>query len=182
MNIHYPRGRLLLLLWQPNNRGTNYHNNTSSFEDWGQRDTPWLVERLKRKEMRPYCRKWWVAWFFGVLSLVLWPLAVLMLSAFIDLSCMYLCKALHAWLSLSLSLQCTVNGLNYDKLSQGAGLKLKCLEVFFFGCPRIVGLSHFPSLSVLRIINQRISRMMGVGSCPSLKELWICEGDIEVRP
>ncbi|XP_019851716.1 PREDICTED: leucine-rich repeat-containing protein 9-like [Amphimedon queenslandica] len=75
---------------------------------------------------------------------------------------------------------CTVNGLNYDKLPQGVGLKVKCLEIFFFGCPRIVGLSHFPSLSILRIINQRIFSMNGVGSCPSLKELWICEGDIEV--
>lgn len=104
MNIHYPRGRLLLLLWQPNNRGTNYHNNTSSFEDWGQRDTPWLVERLKRKEMRPYCRKWWAAWYFGVLSLVLWPLAVLMLSAFIDcfcLACTYVRSYMHDSLSFS---------------------------------------------------------------------------------
>lgn len=57
---------------------------------------------------------------------------------------------------------------------------MKCLEIFFFGCPRIVGLHHFPFLSCLRIVNQRISSMKGLSVCTSLNELWICEGDIEV--
>lgn len=57
---------------------------------------------------------------------------------------------------------------------------MKCLEIFFFGCPRIVGLHHFPFLSCLRIVNQRISSMKGISVCTSLNELWICEGDIEV--
>jgi Leucine-rich repeat (LRR) protein len=75
---------------------------------------------------------------------------------------------------------CSVNGINYDKLSQGSGTKVKCLEIFFFGCTRIVELHHFSSLSCLKIVNQRISTMKGVGKCSTLKELWICEGDIEI--
>ena len=77
-------------------------------------------------------------------------------------------------------LKCTVNGISYDKLSQGAGVKVKCLEVFFFGCSRVVDLHHFSSLSCLRIVNQKISRMIGIGTCSTLQELWICEGNIEV--
>ena len=76
--------------------------------------------------------------------------------------------------------QCTVNGVNYDKLLHGAGAKVKTLEIFFFGCPKIVGLHHFPNLCILRIVNQKISSMKGIECCGSLEELWISEAEIEV--
>ena len=59
-------------------------------------------------------------------------------------------------------------------------MKTQQLEIFFFGYPRIVGLHHFPVLRCLRIVNQKIKSMKGLQCCHSLKELWICEGDIEV--
>ena len=52
--------------------------------------------------------------------------------------------------------------------------------MFFFGCPKIVGLAHFPSLTKLCIMNQKILSLVGVGACPNLEELWVCEGEIEV--
>lgn len=77
-------------------------------------------------------------------------------------------------------MQCTSNGITFEKLSGGAGLKTKHLDMFFFGCPRIVGLSYFANLRRLCIMNQKIASMVGVGVCHTLEELWICEGDIEV--
>ena len=74
-----------------------------------------------------------------------------------------------------------MNGVNYDKLSHGAGEAVKTLEFFFFGCPRIVGLQHFPALRCLRIVNQKLPSLLGIGSCPFLEELWVCEGLIKVR-
>lgn len=55
------------------------------------------------------------------------------------------------------TLQCTVNGINYEKLTTGAGAAVKKLEIFFFGFPRIVGMRHFPNLTVLTVVNQKIS-------------------------
>ena len=71
--------------------------------------------------------------------------------------------------------------MNYDKLINGAGNKIKSLEMFFFGCPRIVGLQNFPNLSCLKVVNQKIGSMRGIESCITLEELWICEGEIEVK-
>ena len=76
--------------------------------------------------------------------------------------------------------QCTINGVNYDKLQLGGGMKVEKLEIFFFGFPRVVGMHHFPNLSMLCIMNQKISKISGLQSCVNLKELWICEGAIEV--
>ena len=59
-------------------------------------------------------------------------------------------------------------------------MKAKKLEMFFFGCPRIVGLQNFPHLKKLCIMNQKIGSMAGIRTCPSLEELWVCEGEIEV--
>ena len=53
--------------------------------------------------------------------------------------------------------------------------------MFFFGCSRVVGLSYFTNLRRLCIMNQKIASMIGVGVCHTLEELWICEGEIEVR-
>ena len=74
-----------------------------------------------------------------------------------------------------------MNGVNYDKLSHGAGEKVNTLEFFFFGCPRIVGLQHFPALCCLRIVNQKLTSLLGIKDCPSLEELWVCEALIKVR-
>ena len=52
------------------------------------------------------------------------------------------------------------------------------LEMFFFGFPRIVGMKHFPRLTKLCIVNQKITSMKGIESCKSLQELWICEGQL----
>ena len=62
----------------------------------------------------------------------------------------------------------------------GAGTKVKSLEIFFFSCPRIVGMRHFPSLTVLCIVNQRFSHISGLENCKQLQELWICETQIQV--
>ena len=76
--------------------------------------------------------------------------------------------------------QCTVNGVNYEKLQMGAGSTVKKLEIFFFGFPRVVCLHHFPNLTSLCVVNQKISRLSGLESCMALQELWVCEGQIEV--
>ena len=46
-----------------------------------------------------------------------------------------------------------------------------------YGCPRVIA-----NLRRLFIMNQKITTMVGVGVCHTLEELWIWEGDIEVRP
>ena len=50
--------------------------------------------------------------------------------------------------------------------------------MFFFGYPRIVGMQHFPNLSKLSIVNQKIGSMKGIEACMNLEELWICEGQL----
>ena len=77
-------------------------------------------------------------------------------------------------------LQCAVNGVSYDKLAVGYGAKVIRLEIFFFGCPRIAGLHHFPNLRVLCIVNQRFGRISGLETCCNLQELWICETQVQV--
>lgn len=75
--------------------------------------------------------------------------------------------------------QCIGNGVNYEKLvEEGCGGKVQELEMFFFGYPRIVGLEHFPNLTKLCIVNQKISSMKGVEACMNLEELWVCEGKL----
>ena len=77
-------------------------------------------------------------------------------------------------------IQCAVNGVTYEKLALGYGVKVQKLEIFFFGCPRIPSLNYFPNLRVLCIVNQRFSRISSLEACPSLQELWICETQIQV--
>ena len=75
--------------------------------------------------------------------------------------------------------QCINNGVNYEKLvEEGCGGKVQELEMFFFGYPRIVGLEHFPNLTKLCIVNQKIHSMKGVETCMNLEELWVCEGKL----
>ncbi|KAM4690503.1 leucine-rich repeat-containing protein 9, partial [Rhinophrynus dorsalis] len=47
--------------------------------------------------------------------------------------------------------------------------------MFFSGYPRMVGLSHFPNLTVLTLVGQNIQRIVGLESCHVLQELWIIE-------
>lgn len=76
-------------------------------------------------------------------------------------------------------LQCINNGINYEKLvEEGGGGKVLELEMFFFGYPRVVGMEYFPSLTKLRVVNQKINSMKGVEACMNLEELWICEGQL----
>ena len=86
----------------------------------------------------------------------------------------------HTHTTILHNTQCTINGVNYDKLQLGGGVKVKKLEIFFFGFPRVVSMHHFPNLSVLCVMNQKISKISGLQSCVNLKELWICEGAVEV--
>ncbi|KAL5493183.1 hypothetical protein EMCRGX_G014321 [Ephydatia muelleri] len=74
---------------------------------------------------------------------------------------------------------CTVNGINHNRLNTGEGTNVHCLEIFFFGFPKIVGMHHFPNLTSLCIMNQKIYKISGLESCRLLEELWICEGCIE---
>lgn len=61
-------------------------------------------------------------------------------------------------------------------MESGCGGNVHELEMFFFGFPRIVGMEHFPRLTKLCIINQKITSMEGIESCRTLQELWVCEG------
>ncbi|XP_013926947.1 PREDICTED: leucine-rich repeat-containing protein 9-like [Thamnophis sirtalis] len=69
---------------------------------------------------------------------------------------------------------CTCNGLAYERLDQ-EGPSTRSLEMFFSGYPRIVGLSHFPSLTKLTLVRQHIQWISDLENCPFLKELWIAE-------
>lgn len=94
-----------------------------------------------------------------------------------------LVKAFNKWVEITvvsdIYLQCISNGINYERLvEEGCGGKVLELEMFFFGCPRIVGMQYFPNLTKLRIVNQKIGSMKGVDACTNLEELWICEGQL----
>nr|XP_020669357.1 LOW QUALITY PROTEIN: leucine-rich repeat-containing protein 9-like [Pogona vitticeps] len=69
---------------------------------------------------------------------------------------------------------CTCNGLSYDRIEQ-EGSSVKSLEMFFSGYPRIVGLTHFPSLTRLTLVRQSIQEISDLENCPLLKELWVAE-------
>ena len=43
---------------------------------------------------------------------------------------------------------------------------------------RFAVMKHFPRLSKLCVINQKITSMKGIECCRSLQELWICEGQV----
>ena len=82
-------------------------------------------------------------------------------------------------LFFNVSFQCLVNGLTFSKLHQEA---TQCgnLEMFFCGFPRMIGLHLFPNLHKLCIIGQSISRLEGLSPLIHLKELWVCECQIQV--
>ncbi|XP_069806493.1 leucine-rich repeat-containing protein 9 isoform X1 [Dendropsophus ebraccatus] len=70
---------------------------------------------------------------------------------------------------------CMCNGVNYDKIRLD-GPATKTLEMFFFGYPKMVGLSYFPNLTNLTLVGQSIESICDLESCPLLEELWITEG------
>ena len=45
----------------------------------------------------------------------------------------------------------------------------------------MVGLQHFPNLTTLVIVGQTIENIQGVEFCPDLKELWVCECNLQVK-
>ncbi|XP_039994007.1 leucine-rich repeat-containing protein 9 isoform X3 [Xiphias gladius] len=69
---------------------------------------------------------------------------------------------------------CMVNGVSYEKIAQ-EGSNVSCLEIFFSGFPRMVGLSFFPRLCQLTIVGQNIKNIEGLGCCPLLRELWVVQ-------
>ncbi|KAM4540958.1 leucine-rich repeat-containing protein 9 [Fundulus diaphanus] len=69
---------------------------------------------------------------------------------------------------------CSVNGLSYEKIAT-EGSTIRSLEIFFSGLPRMVGLSCFPNLCQLTIVDQNIKEMEGLDCCPMLQELWIVQ-------
>uniref|UniRef100_A0A672IIZ9 Leucine rich repeat containing 9 n=1 Tax=Salarias fasciatus TaxID=181472 RepID=A0A672IIZ9_SALFA len=69
---------------------------------------------------------------------------------------------------------CLVNGVSYDKIAQ-EGSNMKSLEIFFSGFPRMVGLSFFPRLCQLTIVDQNIQHIQGLECCLLLQELWIVQ-------
>ncbi|KAM6912256.1 leucine-rich repeat-containing protein 9 [Xenentodon cancila] len=69
---------------------------------------------------------------------------------------------------------CLVNGVSYEEIVHEGG-NVRSLEIFFSGFPRMVGLSFFPSLCQLTIVDQSIKNTEGLESCPLLQELWIVQ-------
>ncbi|XP_068110533.1 leucine-rich repeat-containing protein 9 [Hyperolius riggenbachi] len=69
---------------------------------------------------------------------------------------------------------CVCNGVNHDKIAQ-EGPATRMLEMFFFGYPKMVGLSCFPNLTSLTLVGQNIESIAGLECCPQLQELWIAE-------
>ncbi|MEQ2314025.1 hypothetical protein AMECASPLE_007836 [Ameca splendens] len=69
---------------------------------------------------------------------------------------------------------CSVNGLSYEKIAS-EGSSIRSLEIFFSGFPRMVGLSYFPNLCQLTIVDQNINQIEGLDGCPMLQELWIVQ-------
>ncbi|KAL4656332.1 leucine-rich repeat-containing protein 9-like [Arapaima gigas] len=69
---------------------------------------------------------------------------------------------------------CAANGVSYEKVMQD-GSVLSCVEMFFSGFPRMVGLSLFPQLSQLVVVGQSVDLIQGLEACPLLQELWVVE-------
>lgn len=72
-----------------------------------------------------------------------------------------------------------VNGVSYEKIAQD-GSNVKTLEIFFSGFPRMVGLTFFPNLCQLTIVDQQIKHIEGLECCPVLQELWIIQCHLTV--
>jgi hypothetical protein len=78
-------------------------------------------------------------------------------------------------------LQCITNGINYDKLKDGSGKRVRRLEMFFSGFPEIVGMLYFPNLVMLCIMGQdTLEKIEGLEGLVHLEELWICEANVKV--
>uniref|UniRef100_A0A3P9HJB9 Leucine rich repeat containing 9 n=1 Tax=Oryzias latipes TaxID=8090 RepID=A0A3P9HJB9_ORYLA len=69
---------------------------------------------------------------------------------------------------------CLVNGVSYEKIAQ-EGSNVTSLEIFFSGFPRMVGLSFFPRLCQLTIVDQTIEHIEGLENCPLLQQIWIVQ-------
>ncbi|KAG7238506.1 hypothetical protein INR49_030779 [Caranx melampygus] len=69
---------------------------------------------------------------------------------------------------------CLVNGVSYENIAQ-EGSNISSLEIFFSGFPRMVGLSLFPRLCQLTIVDQDIRHIEGLECCPLLQELWVIQ-------
>ncbi|XP_038584816.1 leucine-rich repeat-containing protein 9 isoform X3 [Micropterus salmoides] len=69
---------------------------------------------------------------------------------------------------------CMANGVSYEKIAQ-EGSNISCLEIFFSGFPRMVGLSFFPRLCQITIVGQNIKHIEGLEGCPLLRELWVVQ-------
>ncbi|XP_070836208.1 leucine-rich repeat-containing protein 9 isoform X2 [Chaetodon trifascialis] len=69
---------------------------------------------------------------------------------------------------------CMANGVCYEKIAQ-EGSNISCLEIFFSGFPRMVGLSFFPRLCQLTIVGQNIKHIEALEWCPLLRELWVVQ-------
>uniref|UniRef100_A0A3Q2ZV72 Leucine rich repeat containing 9 n=1 Tax=Kryptolebias marmoratus TaxID=37003 RepID=A0A3Q2ZV72_KRYMA len=52
---------------------------------------------------------------------------------------------------------------------------ISSLEIFFSGFPQMIGLSFFPGLCQLTIVDQNIEHIEGLESCPLLQELWVVQ-------
>lgn len=70
---------------------------------------------------------------------------------------------------------CANNGLNHNKIQSGEQSTVEELEMFFSGYPRIVYMDRFPCLHTLVFMGQSISKIEGLTTLTSLRELWIGE-------
>ncbi|XP_069571028.1 leucine-rich repeat-containing protein 9 isoform X2 [Brachyistius frenatus] len=69
---------------------------------------------------------------------------------------------------------CTANGVSCERITK-EGSTIRSLEMFFSGFPRMVGLSFFPGLCQLTIVDQKIEHIEGLEYCPLLQELWVVQ-------
>lgn len=77
-------------------------------------------------------------------------------------------------------LQCTVNGVKFEKLQKGSGKNVKSLEMFFSGFPKIIGMENFPSLQSLTLMGQQITMLENLECLPNLTELCVSESKLSV--
>ena len=77
-------------------------------------------------------------------------------------------------------MQCTVNGVKFDKLQKGAGKNVTSLEMFFSGFPKIIGMEYFPSLQSLTLMGQAITELENLEHLPNLTELCVSECKLSV--
>ena len=77
-------------------------------------------------------------------------------------------------------LQCTANGVKFEKLQKGSGKNVKSLEMFFSGFPKIIGMENFPSLQSLTLMGQQITTLENLECLPNLTELCVSESKLAV--